>query len=160
MTFNPLFRTALLAGLVGTAGAAVAQGWGGHHGFGGRDGGEFGMLRALSLTDAQKTQVHAAMESGRTASAPYREQLHAIEAQLHAKLTSSGAVAMADMAPLLQQKEQVMAELDQTRMATVLQVRSVLTPAQIAQAASMQAQLASLHAQERAVTAPTGTSEQ
>lgn len=148
MTFNPLFRTALLAGLVGTAGAAMAQGWGGHRGFG---GGELGMLQALSLSDAQKTQVQAAMESGRTAAAPYREQLQAIEAQIKAKLAASGAVAMADVAPLLQQKEQVMAELDQAHMATVLQVRSVLTPAQIAQAASMETQLATLHAQERAV---------
>ncbi len=145
-------------GLIGTAGAALAQGWEGHHhGF---DGGEFGMLHALSLTDAQRTQVHAAMEAGRTASAPYREQLGAIQAQLRAKLTASGTVAMADVAPLLQQKERVMAELDQTHMATVLQIRSVLTPEQIAQAASMETQLATLHAQERAVTEPTGATGQ
>ncbi len=155
MTFNPLFRTALLAGLVGTAGAAVAQGWGGyHHGFGGSGGGEFGLLHALSLTDAQQTQVHAAMQAGHEASASARTQLHAIEAQIKAKLAASGSVTMADVAPLLQQKEQLMAQLDQQRMATMLQVRAVLTPEQISRAASMEAQLATLHAQERAVTAP------
>lgn len=153
MTFNPLFRTALLAGLIGTAGVAFAQEWGGphHHGFGGPGGGAFGMLHALSLTDAQKTQVHAAMQAGHEASAATRTQMQAIEAQIKSKLTSSGSVTMADVAPLLQQKEQLMAQLDQQRMATVLQIRSVLTPEQISHAASMEAQLTSLHAQERAV---------
>ena len=153
MTFNPLFRTALLAGLIGTAGAALGQEWGGphHHGF----GGGFGMLHALSLTEAQKVQVHAAMQAGHQASADARSQMHAIETQIRAKLAASGSVTMADVAPLLQQKEQLMAQLDQQRMATMLQVRSILTPEQISRAASMEAQLATLHAQERAVVGST-----
>ena len=150
MTSHSLFRTALLAGLVGTAGAAAAQGWGHRHGFG--HDGAFPLLPALSLTDAQRSEVHAAMQAGHTASAPERAQLHAIDAQIKAKLLGSGSVAMADIAPLLQQKEQVTAQLDQQRMATMLQVRAVLTPEQIGKAASMDAQLASLHAQEDAVT--------
>lgn len=153
MTFNPLFRTALLAGLIGTAGVAGAQEWGGrhHHGFGGPDGSPFAMLHALSLTDAQKTQVHAAMQAGHQASASARTQMRAIEAQIRSKLEASGSVTMADVAPLLQQKEQLMAQLDQQRMATILQVRAVLTPAQISRAASIETQMESLHAQERAV---------
>ena len=155
--FRPLLRTALLAGLVGCAGGALAHDWGGHRGYG---GGEFAVLHSLSLTDAQQAAVKTAMQSGRAATAPYRTQLRSIQAQIQTALNASGTVTMADVAPLLQQKEQVMAELDQAHMATVLQIRSILTPAQFSQAASMQAKLAALHAQERAVTAEPGTSGQ
>lgn len=159
MTRTRLFRTtllpALLAGFLGTASAgALAQGWGGHHG-GRHDA--WAMLASANLSDAQKAQVHAAMKQGFEQSKPLRMQLHAVDAQIKAKLAAPGNVTMADVAALLQQKSQLQAQLEQQHMATVLQVRALLSPSQIAQVAATQAKLESLHAQERAAIHGTAT---
>lgn len=162
MTSHPLSRTlllsGLLAGMMGTAsvGAAFAQGWEGHHGF---HGGGWALLASANLTDAQKTQVRQVFQAGMAQSKPLREQLHAIDAQIKAKLAAPGAVTMADIAPLLQQKWQIKAQLDQNRMATMLQVRTLLSPSQIAQVAATQAKLEALHAQERAAIRGTAAAE-
>ncbi len=155
MTRNNNRRTVAFAfalGLSAIAGAH-AQGWGGPHG----DHMLFGLLDGVTLTDAQKEQVHADMKAGFAASRTTRQSLHAIDEQIATMMTSSSSVSAASVTPLVQQQETLRAQLDQERVAVALQIRSVLTASQLAQAAAAHGQLAALHQQEMAISHPEGS---
>ncbi len=137
---NILLTTALIA----FSGVAFAQGWHGEH--------HADMLfRTANLTDAQKAQMKTIEEAGWTQAKPMLEQIRALHQQVESQLLSPGAVSAADLAPLVSQEETLRNQIDQIRVNAGLQMRSVLTPAQLADAAAKHAQLASLHQQEKAV---------
>ena len=151
MKFKHLVLAAATAGLL-TAGAARAQpeGHGGWH----HDGME--ILHGLDLTDAQKTEVHKIMQANWSQMKPVMQQMHAIHEQIVTKLTAAGAVSEADLTPLVQQEETLRNQMDEGRLSTALQIRGLLTPAQLAKAASTHQQLEALHEQERAVVGEPG----
>ena len=154
MTRKDNLRTAVFAlalGLSAVAGAH-AQGWGGPHG----DHHLFGLLEGVTLSDSQKAQVHADMKAGFAASRATMHSLHAIDEQIATLMTSAGSVSAASVTPLIQQQEALRAQLDQERVSVALQVRSVLTASQLAQAAAAHSQLAALHQQEMAISHPEG----
>ena len=152
-TSNP--RAALLAAAfaIGAAPLALAQGWHGH-GPGGGDGDVVAIMHQLDLTASQKAQLHALMQQDRQATAGTRDALRAVQQQIETAMFSTGAVTSSQLAPLLQQKEQYQATLDQARLQTAIAARAVLTTAQLSRASSLHQQLASLHAQEHALMAP------
>ena len=148
-------RLALFAAALslGTVPLATAQGWHGHGG----DGDVMAIMRQLDLTASQKDQLHALMQQDRQATAGTRDALRAVQQQIETAMFSTGTVTTAQLAPLLQQKEQYQATLDQARLQTAVAARGVLTAAQLSRASSLHQQLASLHAQEHALMAPAAT---
>jgi Spy/CpxP family protein refolding chaperone len=134
------------AGLL-TAGVAQAQpehgGW--HH-----DGLE--ILRGVTLTDAQKTQLHTIMHATWSQMKPIMRQERSIHEQIVTGLLGASAVTQEQLTPLVQQEEQLRSQIDAARLSTALQVRALLTPEQLAKAATVHQQLEALHAQEHEVT--------
>jgi Spy/CpxP family protein refolding chaperone len=144
MRLSHLFLT---VAVLGGSGTAFAQSWHeGHH------GAEF--LRGVTLTDAQKDQIRGIEQAGWTQAKAGFEQMRGVHEQLMQRLLSPGSVSEADLAPLVQQEAQLRAQLDQQRLARELEIRQVLTPQQLAEAASKHQQLESLHQQEHAVMEP------
>jgi Spy/CpxP family protein refolding chaperone len=148
----PIKKAALVvfaaAGLAASV-SASAQGWRPP----GR-GGLAGILSTLQLSSAQKQQIHQIMSTARAQNAPQMAQLRALQQQMQATLLSSSDVTEAQLLPLEQQQASLRQQLDISRLQTEIAIRNVLTGAQLAQAASAQAQLAKLHQQERAITQP------
>ncbi|NPD69485.1 periplasmic heavy metal sensor [Lichenicola cladoniae] len=146
-TFKIIAAAAVLG--VASAGAAFAQpghgggpgGW--HHGD--------GLLDGVTLTDTQKTKVHALMKAEHQDSKSLRDQIHAIHEQIETTLLSAGDVTEATIAPLEQQETSLMQQLGAKHVASEIAVRNLLTSDQIAKAASIHAQLTALHDQEHAL---------
>jgi Spy/CpxP family protein refolding chaperone len=149
-------RLGALVAILGLAdaGAAHAQapGWG--HGHGDR---MFGLLQGVTLSDSQREQIHSYVKAGFQATKSTRETLRGLQRQVDALMLSSGSVSSASVTPLIQQEEQLKAQLDQERLSVALQVRSVLSASQIAQAAAAHSQLETLHQQEEAIVHPSST---
>ncbi len=128
------------------AGAATAapmhRGW---HG----DGLE--ILHGIDLTDAQKTQVHEIMKTNWAQMKPVMQQMRSIHEQIETTLLTPGSVTQDQLNPLVQQEQQLRAQLDAARVSTALQIRGMLTPAQLTKAASVHQQLEALHEQEHAI---------
>jgi len=124
--------------------AASAQdggsGWHGRHGHG-------GILRTVGLTDDQKQQIHQIVASHRTQLRTLGGQLRTASHQLKEKLYSPTPPAAADLASIGQLRDQ----LAQERLQMALQIRSVLTPAQLAKAAQTMQQMDQLRAQMRSL---------
>ena len=142
----------LTTAVIAFSGAAVAQGF-----HGGHEGGE--LFHGISLTDAQKSQMKTIQQTGWAQAKPIMQQVRSIHEQITTQLLSSGNVSAADVAPLLTQEEQLRTQLDQIRLNSELQMRGVLTPTQLADAAAKHTQLVNLHEQERAVVDPASTAQ-
>ena len=142
-------RSILLAtALIGFTGVAAAQpGYGHHH--------EDELFQGVSLSDAQRDQVHQIEHAGWTQARATMQQMHGIHEQIMSRLLAPGSVSEADLAPLVQQEQALRAQIDQQRLTAALQMRQVLTQAQLAQAATKHQQLENLHDQEHALMQPT-----
>jgi len=130
--------------LPGVAAAHDMEGW--HHG----GPGEFEFLHGLSLTEAQKTQAHAIMRAAMTQSKPLMDQLHQLHEQ-HVTLLLTAGSTKSQIEAVQHQEENVRNQLDAARLGTMLQLRDLLTPAQLSKAADMHAKMEALHAQEHEV---------
>ena len=138
---------ALAAALIALSGVAGAQsGYGHHH--------EDELFQGVSLTDAQRDQVHQIEHAGWTQARSTMQQVRSVHEQIMSRLLAPGTVTEADLAPLVQQEQALRAQIDQQRLAAALQMRQVLTPEQLAQAAAKQQQLKSLHDQEHQLMQP------
>ncbi len=141
-----LLVVGVTAGLAASVGAS-AQGYshGGRQGLG-------QVLGAVQLGSDQQQQVHGIMSAARIQNAPQRAQIQALQQQIDSAILSPGTTE-AQILPLLQQQENLRQQLDVSRLETALAIRNVMTSAQLAKAASVQAQLATLHQQEHAIAA-------
>jgi protein CpxP len=136
---------AVLSGAMLLAGAAIAQ----PHGEWGHGPMEF--LHGLNLSEAQQAQVQQIFKNGFETIKPLMEKLHAAhEAEVN-QVLGAGDVTAASLAPAIAQEETLRAQLDQAHVATMLQIRAVLTPEQLAAAAAKHAQIEQLHEQEHAL---------
>ena len=145
MNFKHLVLALTTAGLL-TAGAARAQPEHGDWHHGGLE-----MLRGVDLTDAQKTQIHQIAQATWAQMKPVTQQMRTVHEQIIGDLLGSANVTQEQLAPLVQQEEQLRAQVDAARLSTALQIRGVLTPAQLAKAATVHQQLSALHEQEQSV---------
>jgi periplasmic protein CpxP/Spy len=139
---------------------AIAQGQtfgAGHHRYGAPRG-DLGFLAGVTLTDAQKAQIHQLLRASFAATKPLRQQRHAVRAQISDQLASTASVDATQLSGLQQQAEQLGAQIDAQRLATALQIRALLTPDQLAQAAQVHQQLATLRAQMRSLIGQPGGS--
>src|ERR1700761_6750128 len=102
-------KTTLLAG--GRApllplGASTAPG-GGPGGFHHHGGGHFPFLQGVTLTDAQKTQIHTIMQTSRQAAKAEFQQLRTLKQQINDALIQAGSINESQLASLQQQASQI-----------------------------------------------------
>ncbi len=151
-----MLRKLVLAGLVGglfTLSVAQAQEMRGGH----RHGQSYlGFLQGVTLTDAQRAQVHDIMRASRQQMRPQMQQLRSLREQIGTDLAGTASLNTAQVAALQQQMQTLRGQLDQARLSTALQVRELLTPEQLSQSAAVHAQLAALHQQERSLMSQPG----
>ena len=151
--------------IVAGAGIAAAQGPAGPHGpmmRGGWDqmGGYADglrlplLLRGARLTPDQQTRVREILAAHRPALKGLTDQLRQVQDELADKLFQSGAVQGADLQPLLQRIGQLRDQLLQESAQTAMEVRALLTPEQLAQAAAVKARMAALRDEMRQLLQP------
>lgn len=133
---------AALAGGLAIAGTAAAEHMGGWH-----HGEAMEILHGLNLTDAQQKQVDQIVSAAHQQARPAWEQLRALHKQMAAKLLTAGTTE-ADLLPIVQQEEGLRNKLDAEHVSVAVQIRNVLTPAQLSEAAAKHAKLEALHAAE------------
>jgi Spy/CpxP family protein refolding chaperone len=155
MKFKHMLVAAVTACALSATGVAVAAP---HGGWGGGEGME--LLHSVSLTDAQKEQAHAIEKAAWASSKPIMEQLRSVHEQRATAMLSSGAVTAEALQPMVAQEESLRSQLDAIRLNTELQIRALLTPEQLAQAAATHAKLTALHEQEHAVVSAAHSTEQ
>ena len=148
---HTLIVAAAACGLA-AAGAAFAQPMGGGHMEGGWHHGDgMELLHSLTLTEIQKKQAHQIGKTAWTQSKPVMEQLHTLHEQMETQLLTAGSITADQLSPTVVKEEALRSQLDQIHLNTVLQIRALLTPEQLSQAASTHQKLEALHEQERAV---------
>jgi protein CpxP len=150
-----LRHTALAATLI-LASAATARAEHGdwHHGGPGMVHGYLEFLHGVTLTDAQKSQIHDIEKAGWTQMKSNFQQMRTVHEQIMSQLASTNAVSKDQIDSLVRQEAKLRGQADVARMAQVLAVRNVLTADQLAQAASIHQQMAALHEQEHALMQP------
>ena len=138
----------LAAGVALGAGVAPAMA---QHG-GGPGGWHHGspLLEGVTLTDDQKTRMHALMKAEHGPGSLFA-QLRAVREQIDNAVLGSGTVSEASLQPLAQQENALMQQLEAQRISNELAIRNMLSPAQLATASSTHAQMQALHQQEHAL---------
>jgi Spy/CpxP family protein refolding chaperone len=134
----------LTTALIAFSGTALAQ-----HPWHGGEGVEF--LHGLNLTEAQETQIKGIEKAAWTQARATMEQLRNLHQQEMTTLLGAGTVTEADLAPIKSQEEALRHQLDEQHLTTMLQIRQVLTPTQLADASSKFQQIVALRAQEHQV---------
>jgi Spy/CpxP family protein refolding chaperone len=101
-------------------------------------------IRRANLTQEQRTRVHQIMGSSFTRARPLMKQLYDIHDEIGDKLLSSGTVNASDIEPLQRRENQIHQQLDEQMLSAALQIRGLLTPRQLRQAADLHNKLKSL----------------
>jgi hypothetical protein len=114
---------------------------------------DLGFTRGIALTAEQQAQADALIRAGGEQTHETVQSLDAVRAQADAQLNGTGSATYAQIAQLQQQAVRLIARQDADRLNLAVQVRSILTPDQLAQAQALHDQLASLHEQEAALRA-------
>jgi Spy/CpxP family protein refolding chaperone len=113
-------------------------------------------LRAANLTPAQQAKVKTIMDANRATMHSQFEQMHTAREQMAEKLFSTGAVTAADLSAQTQQIAQAQQQLLQNELSVALQVRAILTPAQLQRVAQFHQQFESLIKQMHALIQANG----
>lgn len=108
-------------------------------------------LRAANLTPDQQAQVKKIMEDNRATMHAQFQQMHTAREQMAAKLFSTGPVTAADLSTEIQQIAQAQQQMLQNQLNVALQVRAILTPAQLQKVVQFHQQFENLHQQMRAL---------
>lgn len=109
------------------------------------------LLRIAQLTPDQQNQVKQIRQDRMAQLQPLFQQLRSVREQIADKLTGTGAVAAADLAPLQQQASQIEQNIANATIDTVLQVRALLTPDQLSRIAAAHAKMQSIRAEMAAL---------
>jgi Spy/CpxP family protein refolding chaperone len=124
--------------------------------FGERGGGSGGeglrlplILRGAHLTPDQQTRVREILAAHRTTMRTLTEQLRQAQEAMTDKLFAPGSVQAADLQPSVQRVAQLRTQLLQESSQIALEVRALLTPEQLAQAAQVKDRLRALSAEMR-----------
>ncbi|MHB8383160.1 MAG: Spy/CpxP family protein refolding chaperone [Candidatus Binataceae bacterium] len=117
------------------------------------------ILHSANLTTAQRQQIHTIMKSQFATLKPLFQQLHTGREAVATKYLSAGSVSAADLTPLVKANEQTRSQIDQAFLQAAIQIRGVLSPAQLAQAGSTYTQMEALHQQMHALMSKTGAGQ-
>ncbi len=108
-------------------------------------------LRSANLAPDQREHVKQILDSNHPAFARLFAQLHQQRQQLDDKLFAAGPLDPAEMARASEQLSQLQGQLAKLELQTMLQIRALLTPAQLTRVADFHRKLESLHQQMRAL---------
>jgi Spy/CpxP family protein refolding chaperone len=131
----------------------TAGGYAQDRGMGPLGGGGYGdrfILRLFSkvgLTDDQKAQMKAVIAKHRQNFHDFRQQLHAMRDELTDKLLNSDPLSTTDLQTFVDQGAKLHEQLLQEGINTLVEMRALLTPDQLALASRMKDQLRTLHTQ-------------
>jgi Spy/CpxP family protein refolding chaperone len=109
------------------------------------------LVRRANLTSQQEAQIHEIMKASKAQEKQIRAQSFALHQQLADKMLGASTPALADFSALIQQMEQLHSQQIKLGLQTAIQIRALLTPAQVSHVAQMHQQLSSLDAQRKAV---------
>jgi Spy/CpxP family protein refolding chaperone len=144
--------------MMASASLAAAQGptggqWGGLGGY--TDGWRLPlMLRGAKLTPDQQARVRDILAQHRPTLRSLTDQIRQAQDDLADRLFAAGAVQGADLQPALQRIGQLRDQLLQESAQTAMEVRALLTPEQLAQAAAVKARMAELRTEMRQLLQP------
>jgi Spy/CpxP family protein refolding chaperone len=113
-------------------------------------------LRSADLTPTQQAKVKKILLNNRASLHDQFKQMHAARKQIAAKLFSSGPVTAADLTPETEQIAKVRQQMLQNELKVALEVRAILTPAQLQKVAQFHEKFESLKEQMRAMMAHGG----
>jgi Spy/CpxP family protein refolding chaperone len=118
---------------------------------GGRDGGMALplLIRAANLTPEQDGKVRAILANHRAVTRNTVAELRRAQDELAERLLAAGPVQSADLQPLLKQIAALREQLLQDSAQIALEVRSVLTPEQLAKAGQLRARMRQLQSELR-----------
>jgi hypothetical protein len=102
------------------------------------------LLYKVGLTEAQKAQLQGILVAHRPTLHALRSQLQTIQEETADKLLGPEQVQEADLQPLALEANRLREQLAQEWRGVMLEVRAILTPAQLAQAAQLKDQLRAL----------------
>ena len=130
-----------------------------HDGMGGAGAGLGGprlwrLLRALNLTDTQKAQVHDLFTAHRSSVQTLRGEMRATQQQLVDLLLSPNPIDPNALHVTAQQLAGQRDQLLQEHLTLAQEIRNVLTPAQLTQAAQLKDQLRALRATRHQLLSP------
>ena len=111
-------------------------------------------LSALNLNPDQQGQIRTILASYRTSMRPIVQQLQQAQAGLSDKLLAPGQPQAADLQPQLAQISQLRGQLLQLSAQATLDIRNVLSPAQLATASQTKAKLRELRSQMNQILTP------
>jgi Spy/CpxP family protein refolding chaperone len=109
------------------------------------------LVKRANLTPQQETQIQDIRSAARAQEKALKGQWVALHQQLADKILAPSAPTLADFASLTQQMEQVHSQQLKLGLQTAIQIRAVLTPAQVTHIAQIRQQLDNLNAQTKAV---------
>jgi hypothetical protein len=160
--FATLAAVALLAS--GTrAGFAFGGGHGHHMGGGGpfmRGGGTLPLPVLISvMTTAQRDQLRDTLQADRGTMKGIVDQLRTAQRELTTRMLTPGSLAASDLQPQLQKIGGLRDQLVQHALATTLKVRAMLSPSQLAEAATKVQRLHDLRTEMRGLLGPSLTGD-
>lgn len=106
-------------------------------------------LQAAHLTAAQRKKMGGIMMNNRLRIAPLIRQLRSVHQQIADKLLAPGTVTASDLAPLEKEAAQLDAKIQHQTLEASVQIRALLTPAQISRMAQFHQKMAALQRQMR-----------
>lgn len=107
------------------------------------------LIKYANLTPDQETQVQGILEKAAPQRKSLRLQSAALREQMAEKMLGSGTVTAADFSSLTQQDAQVHQQQVELVLNVSVQIRNLLTPAQLSHVAQLHQQMKSLNAQKR-----------
>jgi Spy/CpxP family protein refolding chaperone len=154
------FLTTIAAAALLAAGARTGFAFGGpgHHRGGPPFLGGGGALPLPALisvmTPAQRQQLRDTMQGDRTTMKGLVEQLRAAQQELTSRMLTPGSLTATDLQPQLQKIAGIRDQLVQHALATTLKVRTMLSPSQLAEAATKVQRLHDLRTEMRSLLDP------
>jgi Spy/CpxP family protein refolding chaperone len=107
------------------------------------------VLKGIDLTDAQEKQVRTIMQTHRATFRTLFGDLRTAQEEMADKLFAPGDVRAEDLTSQSERVSQLREQLMQEGLKVALEVRGVLTPAQLAKAAELKERMRALHTEMR-----------
>jgi Spy/CpxP family protein refolding chaperone len=104
-------------------------------------------LQSANLRPDQRAQAHQILARNHPAFAHLFDQIHTCKQQLDDQLFATGPINSAGLETLSRRSAQLQAQLADLELQTALQIRALLTPAQLKRVAEFHSKLESLHEQ-------------
>src|SRR5580658_4579800 len=123
----------------------LLDGFGGFHNLDGSGDSHNG---GVARTQAQFDQENAVIQAHEAEVETLKQRMQALSDQISNILSGSGAVDTSVLSSLEQQRSDLQAQRDATNLDMLMQIRALLTPAQLADVARRHAQLSALHQQQ------------